>query len=102
MEMRRLCFVTVMAFFGVLGAHPAWAKSSTACQDKTAIQIWLDRASAEGVSPSVMRTPDDSQAEEIFPIADHGGADQGCLSCHSNAGFLMSSVTPPEAPPEDG
>ncbi|KQI70700.1 hypothetical protein AN191_16695 [Loktanella sp. 5RATIMAR09] len=25
-----------------------------------------------------------------------------CIACHSNAGFLMGAVTPPEAPPEDG
>ncbi len=30
------------------------------------------------------------------------GPDTGCLTCHTDAGFLMGTVRPAEAPPEDG
>lgn len=42
-------------------------------------------------------------ATEPIPTADSLPAgDARCLSCHGDAGFLMGTVTPPPAPPEDG
>jgi hypothetical protein len=100
-RIRNLLFLAV-SLCGIAVAQPVSAQIATTCVDTAEIRAWLDQ-----VDPGVAPRPAMTKASGAEPATETGAAGQGaegegCLSCHSNAGYLMGAVTQSEAPPEDG